>query len=335
MEANALQTITAQIKSGELSRFHLIYGEEPYMIRYYKNKLRAMLTREGDDMNVSYFEGSQISLDEVASLGSTLPFFAEHRLIVMENTELFKAANDFSSVLAEFPDSTYVVFVEKAVRKNNRLYKFIQKNGCITECALQQERELIPWAAKYLKDHGRRISRRTLEFLLSKVGFQMDTIINELDKLIGYTGGRDEITDADVDAICSGQTVGKIFDMIDAAIAGENERVFRLYGDLLELKEPPLVILHLLGRHVNILLQIKEIGNSLSDKDAARKIGVPSFTMRKYKSQAAHFTRKQLLGLLEARADYEERFKTGRLSEKLVAESFLLSFTTPPLQDML
>lgn len=323
-----MQTIAAQIKSGDLSRFHLIYGEEPYMIRYYKNKLKALLSNEGDDMNSSYFEGSQISLSEVSSLGSTLPFFAENRLILMENTGLFKSSNEVSEMLAGFPETTYVVFVEKQIDKRNRLYKWMQKNGCITECRMQQERELLPWAAKYIRGRGKSCSGQTLEYLLSKTGFQMDMIVNELDKLTSYAGDRQEITNTDVDAVCSGQTVGKIFDMIDAVIAGENEKVFRLYGDLLELKEPPPRILHLLGRHINILVQVREIGNSLTANEAAKKIGIPSFTIGKYKNQAKHFTKNELLDLLETRADYEERFKTGRLDENLVAEIFLIKTLT-------
>lgn len=318
-----MQTIAAQLKSGDLSRFHLIYGEEPYMVRFYKNKLKTMLSNEGDDMNAAFFEGNAVPLEEVASLGSTLPFFAEKRLILMENTDLFKSSNDVAEILEGFPDTTYVVFVEKTVDKRNRLYKWVQKNGCVTECALQQEKDLIPWAARYLKGFGKSISRHTMEYMVSKVGFQMDSIVNELDKLIGYVGEREEIMPEDVDAICSGQVVGKIFDMLDAVIAGENERVFRLYGDLLELKEPPLVILHLLGRHINILIQMKEIGNSLSERDIAKKVGVPYFAISKYKSQAKHFSKKGLFKLLEERADYEERFKTGKLGERLVAESFL------------
>ncbi len=323
-----MHTIDAQIKAGELSRVHLIYGEEPYMVRYYKNKCKSMLSNEGDDMNASFFEGNSISLEEVNSLGNTLPFFAEKRLILMENTELFKSSNEVSEMLESFPDTTYVVFVEKQVDKRNRLYKWVQKNGCVTECVLQQEKELVPWAARYLKGYGKLISRSTMEYIVSKVGFQMDMLVNELDKLIGYTGEREEITAADVDAICSGQVVGKIFDMIDAVIVGESEKVFRLYGDLLELKEPPLVILHLLGRHINILLQVKEAGNRLGDRDLAKKVGIPYFTVGKYKSQAKHFSKMQLRQLLEERAEYEERFKTGRLGERLVAEFFLVKALT-------
>lgn len=319
-----MQTLAAQIQSGELSRFHLIYGEESYMIRFYKNKLKSMLSAEGDDMNASFFEGNRIHIPEILSLGNTLPFFADKRLILMENSELFTSSNELSEQLGDFPDTTYVVFIEKKVDKRNRLYKWLQKNGCVTECAFQQEKDLIPWAARYLKNEGKVISRQTMEYLIAKVGFQMDYIVNELDKLIGYVGEREEIRKEDVDTMSSGQVVEKIFDMIDCAIAGEKERVFRLYGDLLALKEPPLVILHLLGRHINIMIQVKEAGKSLSDRDLAAQAGIPYFTVKKYKSQAKHFTKQELFQLLEERVEYEERFKTGQIEEKMVAEMYLL-----------
>ena len=49
-------TIDAQLKNGDLSRFQLLYGEEAYLVRNYKNKLKQALYVPGDDMNASYFE---------------------------------------------------------------------------------------------------------------------------------------------------------------------------------------------------------------------------------------------------------------------------------------
>ena len=39
-----MQTIQEQLKTGELSRVHLLYGEEQYMVRYYKNLLKEKLS---------------------------------------------------------------------------------------------------------------------------------------------------------------------------------------------------------------------------------------------------------------------------------------------------
>ena len=36
-----MQSISEQIKTKQVERFHLIYGEEAYMVRYYKNDLMS------------------------------------------------------------------------------------------------------------------------------------------------------------------------------------------------------------------------------------------------------------------------------------------------------
>ena len=321
-------TIDAQLKNGDLSRFQLLYGEEAYLVRNYKNKLKQALSVPGDDMNASDFEGDKFSVEEMQSFGNTLPFFQDKRLILIENSQAFKKATDLVEVLEQFPETTFVVFVEKQIDKRNRLYKWIQKNGCITECTLPSEVELVPWIARYLSQYGKKISKHTAELIVSRVGFQMDLLSCELDKLIGYTGEREAVTEEDVEMICSGQTVGKLFDMMDAVIAGQQEKVFTLYADLLELKEPPLRILHMLGRHINILLQVKELGPRMSDRDLAAKAGIPFFTVKKYRGQERHFTRERLMELMELRADLEERFKTGRMQENLIAEFFLTKALT-------
>lgn len=122
-------TIDAQLKNGDLSRFQLVYGEEAYLVRNYKNKLKQALSVPGDDMNASYFEGEKFSVEEMQSIGNTLPFFQDKRLILIENSQAFKKANDLPEVLEQFPETTFVVFVEKQIDKRNRLYKWIQKHG--------------------------------------------------------------------------------------------------------------------------------------------------------------------------------------------------------------
>lgn len=41
-------------------------------------------------MNLGMYEGKNIDINEVIDSAETVPFFAEYRLIVMENTGLFQ-----------------------------------------------------------------------------------------------------------------------------------------------------------------------------------------------------------------------------------------------------
>lgn len=321
--------LAEELKNNTISRFHLLYGEERYMVRYYRRCLIDRLSAPEDEMNCTYFQGEKALPSAIADVGQILPFMAANRLIVVQDSSLFKSASDMADYLADFPDTTYVVFVEREVDKRNKLYKWMNKNGCVTECLPQNEAMLRKWIAGYVKKEGKTISGGAAERLMERSGTDMELLNNELDKLIGYVGKRENIEPEDVDAICSGLAVSRIFDMIDAVAVKEKDKALRLYSDLLANKEAPMSILYLFTRHLNILLQLKECrGLGLSRGELAKKIGIPPFTVAKYGKQAELFSREKLLFMLENRLELEESFKTGKISDQLAVEMFFIQALT-------
>lgn len=318
-----------ELKNNEISKYHLIYGEERYMVRYYKNKLIRKLSQPDDEMNCVFFKDRTMSTSDVAEAGQILPFFAERRLLVVEDSFFFNNSCDMLDYLKEFPETTYVVFVERKIDKRNRLYKWVNENGCVTECRHQSERKLKQWIAGYVKMAGKVISAPAVELLLVRIGIDMEHLSNELEKCIGYVGDRTTIEREDVDIVSTGVAVSKVFDMIDAVAEKDRGKTLRLYDDLLANKESPMAIISLFSRHINILLRVKQcMERGVGKAEMARKCDVPPFTVPKYKKQASMFTEDQLFDMLDARMDYEEEFKTGRLSDQVAVEMFLIQALT-------
>lgn len=321
--------IENELRTNQFSRFHLLYGEERYMVRYYKNALTGKLANPDDEMNRTVFREQDIEASAIAEAAQVLPFFAERRLLIVEDSGFFSKSSDMADYVDSFPETTYVIFVEREVDKRNRLYKWFGKNGCVTECVPQQERMLKQWITGYLKKAGKVMSVPNIELLLERIGTDMEMLSNELEKLIAYVGERTIVEQEDIQTISNGLAVSKIFDMIDAVANKEKDKALSLYDDLLANKEAPMSILYMFSRHINILLQIKEgIGLGLNRREIAKKCGVPEFTVDKYRRQTEQFSRKALLQMLELRADYEERFKTGRLQDQLAVELFLIQALT-------
>ena len=130
-------------------------------------------------------------------------------------------------------------------------------------------------------------------------------------------------------AVCAGLTVSRIFDMIDAVALGERNRALQLYDDLLANREQPMSILYLFSRHINILLQIRELSPlGMSRGEMAKKIGIPPFTVPKYSRQAGFFSPSRLRVMLEQRIQFEEDVKRGRLSDQLAVEMFFIQALT-------
>ena len=124
-----MKTIDNDIRDGRIKRAYLLYGEERYLIRQYRDKLKKAIVTEDDTMNFSNFEGTEINQKEIIDLAETLPFFAEKRLIIMEDTGLFKkGGEDLAEYLPSAPESTFFVFVEEVVDKRSKMYKSIGKS---------------------------------------------------------------------------------------------------------------------------------------------------------------------------------------------------------------
>ena len=118
-----MKTLNEDLKSGQFKQVYLLCGEEGYLKKQYKNRFVKAMLPEGDTMNYSYYEGKNTPVKEAIDLAETLPFFAERRLIVFENTGFFKTAAgaDLADYIKDMPETTCFIFVEEEIDKRNKL----------------------------------------------------------------------------------------------------------------------------------------------------------------------------------------------------------------------
>ncbi len=320
-----MQRIKEDIKNKSYHHVYLLYGEEDYLKRLYRDSLKKSIVEENDEMNYSYYEGGGVDLLQVREIADTLPFFQDYRLIIWENSGLFKSANDLTDYLPQMPDTTILVFVEKELDKRNRLYKYVSKQELAVEMKPMSGRNMKLWVSGELKGAGKQMRENTMDYLLSLIDNSMINVQNELNKLVAYAGERAEITREDVDAIASVQVTGQIFQMMDAVASGKKEQTMQLYQDLLELRESPMSILYLLSRHFNILLQCKDV-QGMAKGEIAKAVGVPVFAVGRYQSQSRQFSREQLRAMLEQCVETEYLFKRGRMGDQMGVELLLVRF---------
>ena len=323
-----MKSIIEDIKNQEYKKAYLLYGSEAYLKQQYKHRLLSALVSPDDTMNVSRFEGKGIDVREVIDLAETMPFFADRRVILMENTGFFKnKTEELADYMAELPDYICFLFVEDEVDKRNRMYKAIQKYGRAVEFATQDDKTLMAWVLSILKKENKKITRPDMELFLEKTGTDMGNIEKEMEKLLSYT--RDVITSADIEAVCTTQISNRIFDMIRAVTEKRQRQALDLYYDLLALQEPPMRILFLLARQFNLLLQVKELAAEGCDQATiAKRTGLQNFVVRNYLPMARKYEREALKKAVEDCVDTEEAVKTGRLTDVMSVELLIIKYSS-------
>jgi DNA polymerase-3 subunit delta len=317
-----MEKLAAELKNRTFRRVYLFYGEEKYLIRQYQSRLIETVLGDNAGMNLSVFEGKNADPKEIMSQAQTMPFFAEYRVILVQESGFYKKTPEgMAEYLAEIPDTAILLFVESDVDKRSRMFKQTEKNGRAVQFSRQRDVVLKKWVLSQLKREGKKITEPVLNTFLESTGDDMELISQELEKLLCYTMEKDVITAEDVKAVGVPAVGNHIFDMIDALAAKNRQRAMNLYLDLVRLREPPMRILFLIGRQFYILNRLKSMRkNGMGDKEMAAAAKIPPFAVKKNLAQAAKFTDEQIQNAIETCVQADADVKSGRLTDRMAVE---------------
>lgn len=270
-------------------------------------------------MNLALYEGKNIDVNEVIDNAETFPFFAKYRLIVLEQSGLFKTGGEqLAEYMDKIPETTIFLFVEQDVDKRSKMYKAVKKNGYICEINRQSEKDIEVWAAKIFDYNGKKITKADMAYFIANVGTDMEILSQEIEKLISYAYDKNVINKNDIDAVCIKQLNVRIFDMIDAISVKNQQKTLDCYYELIAEKEPPMRILFMISRQFNLILQAKDLSaRGMSKEQIAGAMGVQGFIASKSISQSRNFTVSELKAGLAESISTEELIKSGRMDENI------------------
>ena len=156
-----MKSLQEDIKNQDFKQVYLLYGEENYLKQQYKEKLKKALVQEDDSMNFSMFEGKKTEPKAIIDLAETMPFFADRRVIFLEDTGFFK------NQCGDLPEYICMVFIENDVDKRNRMYKAVKKYGRAVEFGVQDSNTIMRWVLGMMKREGKKITQKDMELFLN------------------------------------------------------------------------------------------------------------------------------------------------------------------------
>ena len=338
------ESITLDIKKENIANVYLFYGEEAYKKRHYKDELKEAVTA-GNMMNYAQFAGKDIDWQEIYDAAVTMPFFANKRLIVVENSDKFKAKKSeeadaaptaqktkepdiLEKLLTDLPETTCLAFFEEGAAKNKKVYKLVASKGVVCECNADTEADVVKWLKKGFMSEKKNVEDTTLHLMIARIGFDYDRLRTEFEKVISYTYGKETVDDSDILAITSENVESKIFDMLTAMSEKNIGRVLAKYHDLLTNKEHPLYILAMLRSQFRTMLQVAELKDQgLSTAAMSKATGRPPFAINNMKRYLEYFPRKRIEDILEEIADTDRKCKTGEVQDQVGVEILLVRFS--------
>lgn len=324
------RVISDLIKANEKKNLYLLYGEESYLVQQNKHNLMKFLTADMmDEMNINRYQGADTDVKQVIDMAETLPFFADYRVILVEDSGWFAEGNEtLAEYLKKIPQTTIMVFVEQKADGRKSTTTTIKKEGVVVNYLHQEEDVLCAWIKKRAQDAQLAISPAVAKLLVGRVGNRMQPLSMELEKVISYCLGMKEITARDIDAVCTDTIEDRIFEMADAVALKNRKKVLSLYKDLLLLKEPPAKILAILNREFSMLLSIKGLADKgMSESAIAATLTMAPFMVTKRMPTVRRYKLEEIRNCLTKGIQADQSYKEGKIADRIAVEVLLIELT--------
>ncbi len=155
------------------------------------------------------------------------------------------------------------------------------------------------------------------QLLLQRVGFDLQLLVKEVEKLALYTGENEEITEEAVEKLSSRSMESNIFALTDDILKQQPGKALKLLGDLIKQKQEPIKLLALISRQFRIMMQVKKyIQAGYTQKNAAEKLKLHPYSVKLAAEQSRKFQDKELETALIHCTEMDFQMKTGQIEKQ-------------------
>lgn len=230
---------------------YLVYGEESYLKKVYIDKIVAKTVDESfADFNFHVFDGKESTLSDIYESAQAVPMMAETKCVLVKDFPLDtlddNGVEQLRTVIEDNPDDCALIFsfvaYEPKGAKWTKVIKLFEKLAYAVKLEKKTSVELAKMLESGAKKRGKVFGKGVAAYLVTCVGSDLNTLLNETEKVCAYSQG-EEITKSDVDAVCIKSLDARVFDMIKDLAARRFDSAFRKLEQLFEQREDEFQIL--------------------------------------------------------------------------------------------
>ena len=295
----------AQAEAGPPQPVYALFGEEPFLLRQVRERLRTIVLGEGEgEFSLTAFDGPTAELKDVLDELSTLAMFGGgKRLVIVDEADPFVThyRAELEDYVARPASGGVLVLVLRSFPSNTRLYKAVLAAGVAIECDAPPAARLVKWVADWgAQCHKLRVPSAAAELLLDIIGPELGLLDQELAKLALVAGDDRKITVEMVQQMVGGWRAKTTWEMLDAALAGNAATALAQLDRLLSSGETPVGLLgqisaslRRLAAATRLILSAETAGRRMAIRDALERAGVRSFVLQKTERELRRLGRQR------------------------------------------
>jgi DNA polymerase III delta subunit len=299
-------------------------GTNTFLVQNELNSRIDAFLQEHDGLALERYDAGEAGYDRLQEALQSLPFLASRKLVIIKDPGADKQfAERFENLIKTVPETSDIVLVEPRPDKRTVFYKALKKHTEFHEYNELREQELPRWLADGAKARGGSISAADASYLVRRAGAGQLMLSNELDKLLAYNPA---ISREAIDLLVEPTPQSTVFELLDAAFAGNHRQALALYKEQRALKKEPQEIIGLLAWQLHVLAVIKTAGDRSID-DIAREARINPYVLRKSAAVARKLSLTDIKRLVRDALALDTSLKTESIDADDALQHYLLTIS--------
>ncbi|HTB49321.1 MAG TPA: DNA polymerase III subunit delta [Verrucomicrobiae bacterium] len=303
---------------------YTLTGPNSFALQHRLSELVDVFVAEQNDLALERLDGEEADFLRLQEALTSLPFLADKKLVVLRSPSTNKQfVEKFEQLLGEVPETTDVIIVEPKLDKRLSYYKFLKSKTDFRDFPEPDQNGLASWLTDTAKQQNATLSAADARYLVERVGANQQLLSNELEKLLLYDAN---ISRQAIETLTDPAPQSTIFQLLEAAFAGNTKRALQLYAEQRALKVEPPQIIAMLAWQLHVLAIIKAAGGR-SANQVAQEAKLNPFVVRKSQAIARQLSLADLKQLISNLLKIDTQTKSVSIDPDEALQYYLIKLS--------
>ena len=245
--------------SNQPASLYFAFGSEILLVEQSLTTIKDAAKKLGFDERFRFDIDGNFSWDAIFNLISSPSLFADKRIIECRLTTGkigVKGSKALSELTENLPDDIMLIISSEKLdiaQQKSKWFKALDKKGVIIQHWEVQSEQLVGWIVNHMSQLGLNSSNEVANAIAYCTEGNLLATMQEIQKLqIAYPDGNIDLNEylSQIDQ----QSQYTVFGMIDAALKGDTDKVYKIFSSLVDDSTPPVILISSLYREIKNLV---------------------------------------------------------------------------------
>lgn len=298
------------------NNLNLIIGDNLELVNFYLSEIMNKIGYE-EEKKIEY-DMSVSSLSDILDEASMISLFSNEKIIIGNDFNISNIKDEEIDYLDRYIKNinkdVYIILIASKIDTRLKNYRIFKDNFNVIDISKSKNDDNIyDFIKNYIKDNRYKIDKYNLDYLVSKLGNDINNIKLELSKIFMYKDN-DNIIDRDtIDLLVADNIDNVIYEFTNAVLDRDYDKVSKMYDNFKMQNIGYDYLLVSLSNSFRQALIIKILYNKRkSNFEIAKIINKKEFYVKKMLERLYNYTEEDICMIINKLATIDREFKTGK-----------------------